>query len=96
MNSIRSGKLLSSLAGAIVGILALSHAGKASAATVPVTNCNDGGSGSLRSAVASAASGDTVDLRALRCSAITLVNGPIAIAQTDLTLMGPGRARRQW
>ena len=92
MNTIRSGEPLSSLAVAILALLTIGHAGKASAATVPATNCNDGGYGSLRSAVASAASGDTVDLRGLRCSAITLVNGPIAIAQTDLTLVGPGRA----
>ena len=56
-----------------------------------VTNCNDAGDGSLRAAVARAASGDTLDMRGLRCGRITLTSGPIEAPQTDLTLLGPGR-----
>ncbi|MBO9663701.1 choice-of-anchor Q domain-containing protein [Dokdonella sp.] len=65
----------------------------ASATTWPVTNCaDDGSAGTLRSAVAAAASGDTVDLSQLTCSTITLTQGEIAISQDDLTLDGPGAA----
>ena len=62
--------------------------GAAPAATV--TNCDDDGPGSLREAVAGAASGDTIDLSALTCATITLTTGHIAVAQDDLTLVGPG------
>lgn len=44
----------------------------ASAATIPVTNCNDSGNGSLRAAIAEAQNGDTVDMSVLTCSTITL------------------------
>lgn len=63
----------------------------APAATWPVTNCADDGPGSLRAAVAGAASGDTIDLGALTCSTITLTTGAIAIEMDSLTLEGPGR-----
>jgi len=42
-------------------------------AVLSVTNCNDSGTGSLRDAIASAASGDTIDLDGLTCAAITLI-----------------------
>jgi hypothetical protein len=58
--------------------------------TITVTNCNDSGAGSLRSAVSIATSGDTVDLGSLTCGRITLTTGAIDIAQTDLTIIGPG------
>ncbi|MGA8277550.1 MAG: choice-of-anchor Q domain-containing protein [Rhodanobacteraceae bacterium] len=61
-----------------------------SATTVTVSNCNDHGTGSLRSAVAGAVSGDTIDLGGLTCSTITLSTGAITIDQNDLTLIGPG------
>jgi hypothetical protein len=64
---------------------------RSEAASVTVSNCNDNGSGSLRSAVFRAASGDTVDLRGLTCGRITLVTGEIAVPQDDLALLGPGR-----
>lgn len=59
------------------------------AATVSVTNFNDSGPGSLRQAVISAASGDTIDF---------LVSGPGTISLTDniidlnknLSIIGPG------
>ncbi|HEX5122648.1 MAG TPA: IPTL-CTERM sorting domain-containing protein [Rhodanobacteraceae bacterium] len=62
----------------------------ASPATVrTVTNCNDDGAGSLRDAVASSASGDTIDLSQLTCSAITLDTGVIPVRLDDATIVGP-------
>lgn len=61
-------------------------------ATWPVSSCEDDGPGSLRAAVAGAASGDTVDLTALTCSTITLTTGAIEIGTDDLVLEGPGRS----
>lgn len=60
------------------------------AATTVVKNCNDSGTGSLRTAVANAASGDVIDLSQLSCSTITLTSGAIAISQDSLELDGPG------
>ncbi|NCT67695.1 MAG: hypothetical protein GXC76_08625 [Rhodanobacteraceae bacterium] len=57
----------------------------------PVTTCADDGPGSLRAAVADAASGDTIDLRALTCGTITLATGAIPVRVDSLTLDGPGR-----
>ena len=56
-------------------------------ATIPVQNCNDSGSGSLRNAVGQASSGDIIDLSALACSEITLQSALI-IPQENLTLRG--------
>ena len=64
--------------------------GAAHAATRLVNNCNNSGTGSLRAAVASAISGDTIDLRSLSCSRI-LLNGQIEVPQQHLRLLGPGR-----
>lgn len=56
----------------------------------PVANCNDHGPGSLREAVAGAASGDTIDLSGLSCDTIKLTSSIITFAN-DLTLQGkPG------
>lgn len=64
----------------------------AAAAVLPVTSCaDDGSSGTLRSVVAAAATGDTVDLTALECAAITLTGGEITVAVDDLAIAGPGR-----
>jgi len=71
-------------------LAALAWPGAAPAATRNVANCNDSGAGSLRAAVAGAASGDTIDLRSLTCSRIVLA-GQIDIPQQDLSLLGPGR-----
>ena len=60
-------------------------------ANVVVTNCNDSGPGSLRDAISNAATGDTIDLTQLGCSTITLTTGTIVIAQSNLSLLGPGR-----
>jgi hypothetical protein len=67
--------------------------GPAHAATVQVTNCNDGGAGSLRAVVATASSGDTVDMRNLTCKLVTLTSGAIAVQQDDLVIRGPGLSR---
>lgn len=58
-------------------------------ATLSVTNCNSSGAGSLPAVVAVASSGDTVDMRELTCSVISL-DAPLVIPQDDLTLIGDG------
>ena len=58
------------------------------AATIAVTNNNDSGPGSLRDAVATASSGDTIAFGSI-ASPITLTTGQITISQ-DLTIKGPG------
>jgi hypothetical protein len=57
-----------------------------------VSNCDDSGDGSLRDAVATAATGDTIDLTQLSCSTITLASGAIVTSLDDLTILGPGQA----
>jgi len=67
--------------------------------TLPVTSCTDDleDLGNLRNVLAGAAEGDIVDLSALTCSTITLVNGPLDTSALgehqlyDVTLQGPGR-----
>ncbi len=58
--------------------------------TVAASCADDGSPGSLRSLVAAASSGDSIDLSALACSTITLTQGQIPIAIDDLTIVGPG------
>lgn len=65
---------------------------EARAATIPVANCNDSGTGSLRTAVATALSGDVIDLRNLTCSRVLLTGGQIEIPQASLTLIGRSRS----
>jgi hypothetical protein len=66
-----------------------------SGATIVVENCDDDGAGSLRAAVAAAASGDEIDLSGLPVSCgmaestITLTSGELFVIQDDLTLRGP-------
>ncbi len=68
--------------------LALSSA---SAATITVTNTNDSGAGSLRDAIASATSGDTVDFNLAACPCtITLTSAELLISQKSLIIRGPG------
>lgn len=60
------------------------------AAVVPVLTCaDDGSAGSLRSALADAVSGDSVDLTALACSTITLADGVLVTEADDLRITGP-------
>ena len=65
------------------------------ATTWTVNTCSEANSGSgtigtLRYAVANAASGDTVDMTGLTCSTISLQTGAVTVNQADLTLNGPG------
>jgi hypothetical protein len=73
----------------VVTSVALLPPSGAGAAGPTVTNCNDSGAGSLRQAVASAVSGDTVAFAlSPSCATITL-RSTIDIA-TNLTILGPG------
>ena len=57
-----------------------------------VTNCADGGVGSLREAVLEAPENGVVDATGLTnvCSVITVKTGDIQVAVNDLTILGPG------
>lgn len=57
-------------------------------ATIEVANCNDSGPGSLRDAIATAATGDTIDMSMLPCREIQLTSGVIPIPQYKLSLAG--------
>ena len=57
------------------------------AATLTVSNINDSGSGSLRQAIQSAASGDTINLSVT--GAITLTSGELLVSK-NLSVFGPG------
>jgi hypothetical protein len=63
----------------------------AHAAMRVVTNCSDSGAGSLRNALTSAISGDVIDMRSLSCTRIVLTSDELAVPQSSLTLLGPGR-----
>jgi len=78
------------LAAALLLPFAISAAASQSGSVLPVTNCNDAGSGSLREALAIAHSGDSVDLTALTCGTISLSTGELQVSVDDLTLQGPG------
>lgn len=71
-------------------------AGRDEPPTVPVTRCaDDDDPGSLRSIVANAKEGDTIDLRRLPCLRLRLTQGPIVTPPgvAALTLLGPGAQR---
>jgi hypothetical protein len=76
-------------------LAALSTGGPAYAATVHVTSCaDDGGTGTLRSAIALAADGDSVTIASGVCSVITLTSQiAITSAQSNLSIVGPGTDR---
>jgi len=61
------------------------------AGTQTVTNLADSGAGSLRAAIAAAASGDTINFQPGLTGTITLTSGEITIDKT-LTITGPGAA----
>ena len=62
-----------------------------SAATITVTNTDDSGSGSLRNAIANAASGDTIDFNLSGCPCtITLTSAELLIDRKNLIINGPG------
>lgn len=56
------------------------------------TNAGSGTTGTLRYAAANAASSDIIDMTGLACSTISLSTGAVLLAQTDITLKGPGKA----
>ncbi len=74
----------------LVACLALALAAPlAGAANLPVLNCDDSGSGSLRATIASATSGDVVDLSGLSCSSILLTSGALdTSAAGELSVRG--------
>ncbi|MEP6483396.1 MAG: choice-of-anchor Q domain-containing protein [Rudaea sp.] len=76
----------------IAAALVLMCVTASSEAAPAVTNCSASGNGSLAAAVAGAASGDTVDMTALNCSAISLA-GTLFIEVPNLTIAGPGVAK---
>jgi hypothetical protein len=83
------------LAACLAVAVALAAPVATAATTWTVNTCNEGTSGSgttgtLRFAIANAASGDTIDLTGLTCSSISLQTGALAISQDSLTLNGPG------
>ena len=61
-----------------------------SGTTITVNNCNDSGSGSLRAAIASANTGDTIDLSNRNCTISLTSVIEIAFSQKDLIITGPG------
>ena len=72
----------------VITLLALPQL--AQAATVTVTTANDSGAGSLRDAISSSSTGDTIDFApALDGQAITLTSGALVIPHA-LTISGPG------
>ena len=73
--------------GSLILLAALSAA-PVSASTLTVTNTNDSGPGSLRDAIANAASGDTIDFSLTYPATITLAS--TLTINTSLTISGPG------
>ncbi len=67
-------------------LLGIDKLGVVIGATIPVSNCNDSGSGSLRAAVALAGSGDTIDMSGLSCT-VNLASS-IVTSVNDLTIQG--------
>ncbi len=70
----------------LVVALGLGFGENALASTASVADCTDA---ALRSAVAAASTGDTIDLSGLACSTLTLSDGAVPIGVFDLTLQGP-------
>ena len=88
MMSDRAVVILRVLRGLFVVVVFLALPAAAQAVTT-VTNTNDSGAGSLRAAIASAPSGDTIDFAPGVSGTITLTSGVLSITQS-VTLAGPG------
>ena len=59
---------------------------------LPVTSCaDDNGPGTLRTVLAGAADGDTVDLSQLACGTITLALGAVTTTVDNVAIQGPGQ-----
>ena len=69
----------------LAACLTLALIAPAAFAAPAVVNCDDSGTGSLRAAVAAAATGDVIDLSGLSCQAITLASA-ITSGVADLTV----------
>jgi len=65
------------------------HAAHATASTITVANCKDHGSGSLRTALSVAHSGDTVSLASLPACTITLTTAALPVTVGSLKVLGP-------
>jgi len=61
--------------------------------SIPVTNCNDSGPGSLRDVYFNAIDEDVIDLSNVGCSTITLTTGALTNSPSadNVTLLGPGK-----
>ncbi len=75
---------------AILALLLLLSASLGAAATITVTNSADSGPGSLRAAIASAASGDTINFSLIYPTTITLAT-PLTFGPS-VAITGPGSA----
>jgi hypothetical protein len=84
---LQSSRLFKAVCIALV-VLAFSSASPVFANTITVTNTADSGSGSLRGAIASASSGDTINFSLTYPATITL-SSTLTI-NTSLTISGPG------
>ncbi|MBI5844242.1 MAG: right-handed parallel beta-helix repeat-containing protein, partial [Deltaproteobacteria bacterium] len=73
----------------LAAFLMLALCSTAHAINRPVLNNDDSGVGSLRNVIASANTGDTIDLTG-RTGVITLTSGVISIADKSLIIQGPG------
>ena len=72
---------------------AVARAAHGTGNVLPVSSCaDDGDAGTLRSVVATAADGDTVDLSTLTCSTITLALGAVSTDVDNLQIQGPGQS----
>src|SRR5262245_4193035 len=85
---IMSARMTSLFAGLTASLLLLSEPCKLHAATIPVTNTDDSGPGSLRDALAGAADGDTIQISAT--GFISLAGGELYVP-TGVSIIGPGR-----
>ena len=72
---------------AVAGLALLGATSSLQAATITVTPTADSGTGSLRAAIASAVSGDTIGFAVT--GTITLTSGELLVNK-NLTILGPG------